>query len=176
MLGEIGVCWRPKTRPKNKLRLNMKRLLNPKLAQEKITIVEDSSSQEELEEDANLNDRKIKGKEQVSLKVNSPSTKTKISENLKDVQRKANISYQQDDLMKQQSMMTTLYADEEKIAKPSTQCNFKGDESRGVPMTMKEQPQEDYVEIFKKLKLPWMPEGLSSASKGKYIDSENENL
>ena len=56
MLGEIGVGWRPKTRPKKKLRLNMKNLLNPKLAQEKITVVEDSSSQEELEEDENLND------------------------------------------------------------------------------------------------------------------------
>ena len=32
MLGEIGVGWRPKTRPKKKLRLNMKKLLNPKLA------------------------------------------------------------------------------------------------------------------------------------------------
>ena len=32
MLGEIGASWRPKTRPKNKLRLNMKKLLNPKLA------------------------------------------------------------------------------------------------------------------------------------------------
>ena len=45
MLGEIGVGWRPKTRPKNKLRLNMKKILNPNLAQDKITIVDDSSSQ-----------------------------------------------------------------------------------------------------------------------------------
>ena len=44
MLGEIGVGWRPKTIPKNKLRLNMKKLLKPKLAQEEITIIEDSSS------------------------------------------------------------------------------------------------------------------------------------
>ena len=50
MLGDIGAGWRPKTRPKNKLRLNMKKLLNPKLAQKKITVIEDSSSQEELEE------------------------------------------------------------------------------------------------------------------------------
>ena len=35
MLGEIAPVWRPKTRPKNKLRLNMKKLLNPKLAKEK---------------------------------------------------------------------------------------------------------------------------------------------
>ena len=101
MLREIGVGRRPKTRPKNKLRLNMKKLLNPKLAREKITIVEDSSSQEELEEDENLNDRKIKGKKQFSLKVNSPSTPIKISDHLEYVQRKENLSYQQDDLMKQ---------------------------------------------------------------------------
>ena len=101
MLGEIGIGWRPKTRPKNKLRLNMKKLLNPKLASEKITILEDSSSQEDLEEDESLNVRKVKGKKHTSLKVNSSSAEIKISEQLEDVQRKANLSYQQDDLMKQ---------------------------------------------------------------------------
>ena len=42
MIGESN--WRPKTRPKNKLRLNMKKLLNPKLSKEKVTVIEDSSS------------------------------------------------------------------------------------------------------------------------------------
>ena len=50
MLGEVGAVWRPKARLKNKLRLNMKKLLNPKLAKEKVTVIEDSSSQEKLEE------------------------------------------------------------------------------------------------------------------------------
>ena len=58
MLGEIGAGWRPKTRPKNKLRLNMKKLLNPKLAHKKITVIEDSSSQEELEDNEDLNVRR----------------------------------------------------------------------------------------------------------------------
>ena len=71
--------------------------------------------------------------------------------------------------------MTTLCADEEKIVDPSTQCNFEGDESPGVPITMIEQQQEDDEEILKKLKIPWMPEGLSSTSEGKCIYSENEN-
>ena len=44
MLGEVGAVWRPKTRLKNKLRLNMKKLLNPKLAEKKVTVIEDSSS------------------------------------------------------------------------------------------------------------------------------------
>ena len=49
MLGEVGAVSRPKTKPKNKLRLNMKKLLNPKMAKEKITLIEDSSSQEKLD-------------------------------------------------------------------------------------------------------------------------------
>ena len=36
MLGEVGTAWRPNTRPKNKLRLNMKKLLNPKLAEKRL--------------------------------------------------------------------------------------------------------------------------------------------
>ena len=106
------------------------------LAQEKITIVEDSSSQEDLEEDEILNDRNVKGKKQVPLKVISASTEIKILEQLKDVQIKSNLSHQQHDLMKQQSVMTTLCADEEKIAEASTQCNFEGNESPGVPVIM----------------------------------------
>ena len=65
MLGEIGVGRRPKTKPKNKLRLNIEKMLNPNLAQEKITVIEDSSSQEELEEDENLNEKEVKGKRRV---------------------------------------------------------------------------------------------------------------
>ena len=71
--------------------------------------------------------------------------------------------------MKQQSMMTTLYADEENIVEPSTQCNFERDESPRVPVTMTEQKQEDDEEIFKKLKILWMPEGLSSTSEGNVL-------
>ena len=41
---------------------------------------------------------------------------------------------------------------------------------------MTEQQYEDDEEIFNKLKIPWIPEGMSSFSKGKSIDSENENL
>ena len=40
---------------------------------------------------------------------------------------------------------------------------------------MTEQMEED-EEIFKKLKIPWMPEEMHPVSEGKCIDSENENL
>ena len=51
MLGEIAPVWRPKTRPINKLRLNMKRLLNPKLNKERVTVIDYSSSMEKLNDD-----------------------------------------------------------------------------------------------------------------------------
>ena len=48
MIGESN--WRPKTRGKNKLRLNMKIMLNPRLMKDKTTVIEDSLSWEYLEE------------------------------------------------------------------------------------------------------------------------------
>ena len=50
---------RPKTRAKNKLRLSMKKILNRKLAKEKITVIEDSSSQEYLEEYEGLDSQQV---------------------------------------------------------------------------------------------------------------------
>ena len=58
----------------------MKKLLNPKLAQEKITISEDFSSQEDFEEDESLNVKKVKSKKHDSLMVNSSSIKNKVPE------------------------------------------------------------------------------------------------
>ena len=43
MVGELAPGWRPKTRPRNKLRLNMKKLLNPKLNKEGVTVIDDFS-------------------------------------------------------------------------------------------------------------------------------------
>ena len=96
MLGEIGVGWRPKTRPKNKLKLNMKKLLNPKLAQKKITAIEDSSSQEELEEDEVLDVKEMKGKKQVTLKDKLVLIEIEISELLKEVRKKVTLDHHQD--------------------------------------------------------------------------------
>ena len=49
MLGELAPGWRPKTRPKNKLRLNMKKLLNPKLNIKEVTMLDTSSLDEKIE-------------------------------------------------------------------------------------------------------------------------------
>ena len=109
MLGDVGVGWRPK----NKLRLNMKKLLNPKLAQEKITILED------LEEDESLNVKKVKIRKQDSLMVNSSSVQIKILEHLEDFKKKENLSPQQDDSMKHCSLMLAACIGKGKIAEPS---------------------------------------------------------
>ena len=50
MVGELTPGWRPKTRPRNKLKLNMKKLLNPKL-NKGVTMIDDSSSDEKLDVD-----------------------------------------------------------------------------------------------------------------------------
>ena len=55
MLGKIALVFRPK----NKLRLNMKKLLNPKLAKEKVTRIEDSSSKDKLDERPKESKKKI---------------------------------------------------------------------------------------------------------------------
>ena len=77
--------------------------------------------------------------------------------------------------MKQHSVIISFCAKKEKVAELSSQCSFEVNESPGDPAAMTEQQDED-EEIFKKLKIPWMPKGMHPVSKGKCIDSENENL
>ena len=100
MLGEIGTGWRPKTRPKNKLRLNMKKLLNPKLAKKKITVIEDSSSQEELEGIEHQKEKDMKGKKQMVSENKSAFTETKILEIFQEVRKKVILDQHQSDLKK----------------------------------------------------------------------------
>ena len=78
MLGETK--WRPKTRAKNKLRLNMKRILNPKLRKDKITVIKDSSSQEDMEEEENLSSQQVHTEKENSVILESSSRKDKVSE------------------------------------------------------------------------------------------------
>ena len=78
MLGETK--WRPKTRAKNKLRLNMKMILNPKLRKEKITVIEDSLSQEDMEEEENLSSQSVHTEKEHSVILESSLRKDKVSE------------------------------------------------------------------------------------------------
>ena len=88
MLGEIGTAWRPKTRPKNKLKLNMKKPLNHKLAKKKIIVIEDSSSQEELEDIEDKKEKDMKGKKKWFQKTNQLLLRPKFQIYLRKFKRR----------------------------------------------------------------------------------------
>ena len=77
------VKWTPKTRVKNKLRLNMKKILNPKLRNENIRMIKDSSNEEDMGSEEDLNSHKVYIKEEHSVLLKSFPGKDKISEDPK---------------------------------------------------------------------------------------------
>ena len=104
MLGDLAPRWRPKTRPKNKLRLNMKKLLNPKLNAKEVTVLDTSSSDEEIE----FSKGDCKGMKALKSAEESSLTETKLSavflelrvEMLKEQQRKeTEVSYSEDKIL-----------------------------------------------------------------------------
>ena len=75
MVGEFAPGWRPKTRPKNKLSLNMKKLLNPKLNTEGINMIDTSSLDENIESKKGDS----KGKKPLKTEEESSLTEAKLS-------------------------------------------------------------------------------------------------
>ena len=61
------------------------------------------------------------------------------------------------------------------VAEKSVKCSIEAEEYSEIPMTLTEHMEED-EEIFRKLKIPWIPKGMQPVLEGKCIDSENENL
>ena len=94
MVGELALGWRPKTRPKNKLRLNMKKLLNPKLNIEGITMIDTSSSDEKLEFGKGDN----KGKKPLKIEEESSLTETKLSAVFLEIRGKLLKEQQKDEI------------------------------------------------------------------------------
>ena len=84
MLGEVGAVWRPKTRPKNKLRLNMKKLLNP--------------NHEKLEDSEDDNKEVMKGKKPIVSKDKPVFINTKISYIFMEFRNKMIQEQQQNDI------------------------------------------------------------------------------
>ena len=84
MMGELASTWRPKTRPRNKLRLNMKKLLNPRLNSKEVTVLDDDSSDEKpkIEKEAVLKapaSHHTKGKNPLKATKEISLTDTKLS-------------------------------------------------------------------------------------------------
>ena len=146
MLGEVGAVWRPKTRLKNKLRLNMKKLLNPKLAKEKVTVIKDSSSQEKLDDSENDNKEIMKSKKPIVSKDKSIFTDTKISDIFLEF-RNQMIQEQQQNEVKSSCLEKT------KIVEEEVHCNNEIEEHIKIFVTLTELMKED-EEIYKKLKIP----------------------
>ena len=100
---------------------------------------------------------------------------TKILEIFEEVQKKVILDQHQNDLKKQHSIISSSCAEKGRVAEKSAQCSIEAKEYSEIHLVMTEQMEED-EEIFKKLKIPWMPEEMHPVSEGKCIDSENENL
>ena len=78
-------------------------------------------------------------------------------------------------LEQHQNELKSFCIEKGEVTKRSAQCNIEAEEHSEIPVTLTEDMKED-EEIFKKLKIPWMPKGMQPILEGKCIDSDNENL
>ena len=108
-------------------------------------------------------------------KNKSAFTETKISEIFEEVRKKVVLAQHQSDLKKQHSVISGSCVEKGRVTEKSTQCGIEAKQYSEITVTMIEQMEED-EEIFKKLKIPWMPEEMHPTSEGKCIDSKNEKL
>ena len=180
MVGEFSPGWRPKTRSKNKLRLNMKKLLNPKLNIEEVTVLDNSSSDEKLE----IGKGNSKGKKEAApggsashpAKGKSPS-KTDEESSLPETKLFAVFLELRGEMLKEQQkedidvsyFENKLLMDE--IA-PSETYNQENPSVHDIPTELL--PEDE--EIFRKLNIPWLPSELQNTTGSKEFDSEKENL
>ena len=75
----------------------------------------------------------------------------------------------------QQNDIKNSCMEKREIIEEEFQCNIEAEEHLEILVTFTEHMKED-EEIHKKLKIPWIPEGMQSISVGKCIDSEKEIL
>ena len=160
MVGELAPGWRPKTRPKNKLRLNMKKLLNPKLNKEGITVIDDSSSDEKL--DVGKGDSK--GKKPMKSEEESSLTETKLSDVFLEI-RGQMLKEQQKDEIEVSHSENKLMVDENVLGETEIQENLS---FHDTPTELL--PEDE--EIYRRLNIPWLPNELQSTIGNKAFDSE----
>ena len=130
----------------------MRNLLNTKLDEKKITIIEDSSFQENLYDSEEENKKVMKGKKQIVSKDKLVFTDTKISEIFMEVRNKMILEQHENDLK-------SSCIEKGEVTERSAQCNIEAEEHLEIHVTLTEHMKED-EEIFKKLKITWMPEGM----------------
>ena len=142
----------------------MKKLLNPKLNKEKVTLIDTSSSDEKLESSKG----KSKGKKPLKTVEESSLTETKLStvflelrgEMLKEQQKKdIEVSYSENKLLM------------DEIA-PTETVNKENPSVHGVSTELF--PEDE--DIFRKLNIPWLPSELQHTARGKAFESDKENM
>ena len=90
MMEELATSWSPRTRSRNKLRLNMKKLLNPSLNVKGVTVLDDNSADEESKIDKGSSRKKeavvrssvlhpAKGKKSLQSVEDSSHIETRLS-------------------------------------------------------------------------------------------------
>ena len=164
MVGELAPGWRPKTRPRNKLRLNMKKLLNPKLNKEGIIVIDDSSSYEKM--DVGKGDSK--GKKPMKSEEESSLTETKLSDVFFEIRGQI-LKEQQKDEIEVSHSENKLIIDENVLGETETKENLIFHE---IPTELL--PEDE--EIYRRLNIPWLPNEMQSIVGNKAFDSEKENL
>ena len=107
----------------------------------------------------------MKGKKQIVLEDKPFFADTNISEIFMEVREKMILEQHQNDLK-------SSCIEKGEVTKKSVKCSIGAEEYSEIPMTLIEH-MEEYKEIFRKLKIPWIPEGVQPVLEGKYMDSEN---
>ena len=164
MVGELSPGWRPKTRPRNNLRMNMKKLLNPKLNKEGVTMIDDSSSDEKM----NVDKGDSKGKKPMKLEEESNLTETKLSDVFLEI-RGQMLKEQQKDEIEVSHSENNMMVEENVLRENETKENLSFHE------TPTELLLED-EEIYRRLNIPWLPHEMQITTGNKAFDSEKENL
>ena len=75
----------------------------------------------------------------------------------------------------QQNDIKSSCMEKREVIEEEVQCSIEFEEHPEIHVTFIEHMKED-EEIFKKLKIPWIPEGMQPIVEGKCIDSEKENM
>ena len=142
----------------------MKKLLNPKLNIEGITVIDNSSSDEKLD----FGKGDSKGKKPLKTEEESSLTETKLSAVFLEI-RDQMLKEQQKDEIEVSYLENKLLIGENVLGETDTQENPSfHDTSIGLLA-------ED-EELFRKLNIPWIPNELQSTTGSKAFDSEKENL
>ena len=145
MVGETTSYWRPKTRSNNKLRLNMKKLLNPRLNTNEVTVLDDVSPDEKPE--VKKVSRKEKKPAATKASYVHPAEVKSSSKSLEDSSKPA---------FKLSEMFFEIRRDllkQPQLKKEAPSVEVTGEENPSIVDTPTD-PLIDDADIFKRLDIP----------------------